>query len=154
MRVPVSILLFILASCQSAIVTQSPTEEENMKRSAKNVLGGELLSCCTDPLTGFYRDGHCYTGADDYGTHIVCARVSEDFLGFSVSCGNDLVTPLPAYHFPGLQPGDYWCLCVTRWVEAYKAGVAPPINLEATHEKALEYVSIEVLLSYAVEKQN
>ena len=107
---------------------------------AKNVLGTPLQMCCMDPLTGFYRDGHCKTGPTDYGTHVVCARMTEDFLAFTKARGNDLSTPRPEYRFPGLKPGDHWCLCALRWKEALEAGVAPPVVLESTHEKALKYV--------------
>ena len=115
----------------------------------RNVLGGELLSCSYDPVTGFYRDGCCRTGEDDQGTHVVCARVTQAFLDFSVARGNDLVTPRPEWRFAGLKPGDRWCLCVTRWTEALQAGVAPPVVLEATHEKALQHVSLTVLQQHA-----
>jgi len=118
--------------------------------AAKNVLGTELKSCCFDPLTGFYRDGFCQTGPTDYGTHVVCARMTEAFLTYTKERGNDLSTPLPVYNFPGLKPGDQWCLCVSRWREAMLAGVAPPIILEATHERALDIVSIEDLKKYAI----
>lgn len=112
---------------------------------AKNVLGEELKSCCFDPLTGFYRDGFCHTGPQDSGRHLVCARMTDDFLEFSRSRGNDLITPYPAYNFPGLKAGDQWCLCALRWREAFRAGVAPPVILEACHEKALAYVTLETL---------
>lgn len=114
----------------------------------KNVLGGPLMECSRDPLTGYYRDGSCLTGSSDLGTHTVCAKVTDAFLQFSRERGNDLITPVPAYQFPGLKPGDYWCLCASRWVEALKAGVAPTLKLEATHEKTLEYVSLDVLIQY------
>ncbi len=114
----------------------------------KNVLGGPLMECSRDPLTGYYRDGSCLTGPSDLGTHTVCAKVTDAFLQFSRERGNDLITPVPAYQFPGLKPGDYWCLCASRWVEALKAGVAPTLKLEATHEKTLEYVSLDVLIQY------
>jgi len=117
---------------------------------AKNVLGGDLETCSDDPLTGFFRDGCCNTGGDDLGQHIVCARVTEAFLRYSASRGNDLTTPMPQFAFPGLSPGDRWCLCVSRWVEAWEAGVAPPVVLEATHMSTLEYVSLETLREYAV----
>ena len=116
----------------------------------KNVLNTPLQSCCTDPMTGFYRDGRCVTGPQDSGKHVICARVTEEFLLFSQSRGNDLINPRPAYDFPGLKPGDRWCLCASRWKEAYGAGVAPPVVLEATHEAALRYVSIEALRAHAV----
>ena len=110
-----------------------------------NVLGTPLKPCCTDPLTGFYRDGICRTGPLDTGRHVVCAVMTEEFLTFTKARGNDLSTPVPAYDFPGLKPGDGWCLCALRWKEAYEAGVAPPVRLEATHEAALRYVSLEAL---------
>ena len=118
---------------------------------ARNVLGGPLATCCTAPLTGFYRDGSCHTGPQDLGTHVVCAQVTTEFLEFSVARGNDLVTPVPQFHFPGLTSGDKWCLCALRWKEALDAGVAPPVVLAATHEKALEFVSLEDLKRHAVD---
>jgi uncharacterized protein len=118
---------------------------------ARNVLGGPLATCCTAPLTGFYRDGSCHTGPQDLGTHVVCAQVTQAFLEFSVARGNDLVTPVPQFHFPGLNPGDRWCLCALRWKEARDAGVAPPVVLAATHEKALEFVSLDDLKRHAVD---
>jgi hypothetical protein len=118
---------------------------------ARNVLGGPLATCCTAPLTGFYRDGSCHSGPQDLGTHVVCAQVTPEFLEFSVARGNDLVTPVPQFHFPGLNPGDKWCLCALRWKEALDAGVAPPVVLAATHEKALEFVSLEDLKRHAVD---
>ncbi|QQS41008.1 MAG: DUF2237 domain-containing protein [Acidobacteriota bacterium] len=111
----------------------------------KNVLGGELEVCCSSPMTGFYRDGYCKTGANDIGRHTVCAIVTDEFLEFSVASGNDLVTPHPEWGFPGLKAGDKWCLCVLRWKEAYEAGVAPPVVLEATNEASLQHVSLEEL---------
>ena len=117
---------------------------------ALNVLGTPLVACCLDPLTGYFRDGYCHTIAQDHGTHTVCAAVTEEFLSFSLSKGNDLITPNPYYHFPGLKPGDFWCLCVTRWYEAYEAGVAPKIKLEASHQKTLSFVSIDVLKEFAL----
>lgn len=114
-----------------------------------NVLGTPLQSCCTSPLTGFYRDGYCRTGPDDKGLHTVCAVMTEEFLQFSRRRGNDLSTPVPEYHFPGLKPGDHWCLCVSRWAEALEANLAPPVVLESTHIHALEFVSLEDLQSHA-----
>ncbi|NNF64598.1 MAG: DUF2237 domain-containing protein [Acidimicrobiia bacterium] len=105
---------------------------------AQNVLGGELEMCGLEPLTGFYRDGCCNTGPDDFGVHVVCAQVTAEFLEFSASVGNDLSTPGP--HFDGLRPGDRWCLCAARWQEAFEAGAAPPVILEATHARVLEWV--------------
>ena len=114
----------------------------------KNVLGTPLISCCLEPETGYYRDGFCNTGIDDTGKHVVCAIMTDEFLQFSKSKGNDLITPMPFYQFPGLKAGDKWCLCASRWKEAYLEGVAPPVVLEATHEKALKYVSFESLLEH------
>ena len=119
--------------------------------TAKNVLGGPLKACSHDPLTGFYRDGCCHTGGDDTGVHTVCVRVTAEFLAFSRDRGNDLITPNEMYRFPGLTPGDQWCLCAGRWKEAFDAGVAPPVVLEATHMSTLEYASLEELKSCRVE---
>lgn len=115
---------------------------------AKNVFGGDLEPCSADPLTGFYRDGCCNTGADDLGVHTVCVEVTADFLGFSKSVGNDLSTP--QWGFPGLQPGDRWCLCAPRWQEALEAGAAPQVVLEATHAATLEWARLEDLVRHAV----
>lgn len=114
----------------------------------RNVLGNALETCGLDPMTGYYRTGACATDDEDVGTHVVCAQVTEEFLRFTASRGNDLVTPRGG--FPGLKPGDRWCLCALRWKEALEAGVAPPVVLQATQEKALEYVPMETLLEYAV----
>ncbi len=111
----------------------------------KNVLGGELQVCCTSPMTGFYRDGYCRTGADDRGSHTICIYATTDFLAFSKSRGNDLSTPRPEFNFPGLVEGDKWCLVAVRWREAFDAGAAPQVVLEATHESALQFVSLEDL---------
>lgn len=118
---------------------------------AQNVLGTPLETCCLNPRTGFYRDGCCNTGSEDFGLHIVCAQMTEEFLEFSRSRGNDLVTPMPQYDFPGLKPGDRWCLCVARWQEALDSGVAPPVVLASTHAAALEYVSLQALKAHAVD---
>ncbi|CDF38700.1 unnamed protein product [Chondrus crispus] len=115
-----------------------------------NVLGGPLSKCCVSPVTGYYRDGACATGPADLGVHTVCAVVTRAFLDFSRAKGNDLVTPMPAYEFHGLKDGDRWCLCASRWKEAADAGVAPPVVLEATHEKTLEFVTIELLQRHAI----
>ena len=117
---------------------------------ARNVLGGELESCGTDPMTGFYRDGCCDTGTDDAGVHTVCAVVTAEFLRFSIGVGNDLVTPRPEFGFPGLRPGDRWCLCASRWVQAHRAGVAPPVVLAATHARSLEWIDLADLRRAAV----
>lgn len=123
-----------------------------MRRSGprgRNVVGGPLEDCSHDPLTGFFRDGCCRTGAGDRGVHTVCARVTAEFLAFSRAAGNDLSTPRPEYRFPGLRPGDRWCLCAARWREALEAGVAPPVILEATHASTLEYVDRADLEAHA-----
>src|SRR5687768_10781790 len=119
--------------------------------AAKNVLGGELLSCSTEPLTGFFRNGCCETTAEDVGMHTVCAVMTADFLAFSKSVGNDLTTPRPDFAFAGLTPGDRWCLCAPKWKEALDAGVAPKVVLEATHEETLAIVPLGVLKDHAVE---
>jgi len=116
----------------------------------KNVLGGELKSCCTDPMTGFYRDGYCRPGADDHGRHTVCILTTDEFLAYSKSAGNDLSTPMPQYSFPGLKGGDKWCLVAMRWKQALDDGMAPRVILEATHESVLEIVTLEELRRYAV----
>ena len=121
-----------------------------MTDQALNVLGTPLLACSFDPLTGYYRDGCCNTDHNDHGSHVVCAKVTQAFLDFSVSRGNDLVTPRPEFRFAGLKAGDRWCLCARRWLEAFQAGVAPPVVLEATHRKALEIVRIEQLQACAL----
>ncbi len=112
---------------------------------AKNVLGGDLETCCTSPMTGFYRNGCCDTGPGDIGVHVVCAKMTAEFLEFSAEAGNDLSTPMPEHGFDGLVPGDRWCLCASRWKEAYDAGLAPPVILEATHILALEWISLAEL---------
>jgi uncharacterized protein (DUF2237 family) len=116
-----------------------------------NVLDSELVLCGTDPNTGYLRDGHCRTRPDDHGLHTVCARVTEAFLQFSLSRGNDLVTPLPAYDFPGLRDGDRWCLCARRWLEAHEAGHAPPLFMMSTHRRTLDVVPLDTLLPYALD---
>lgn len=118
---------------------------------AENVLGGELEPCGLDPVTGFYRDGCCNTGAEDAGVHTVCAVVTPEFLDFSLSQGNDLLTPNPAFGFPGLRPGDRWCLCASRWAEALEAGVAPPVVLAATHIRTLDWVDLDDLRRHAAD---
>ena len=111
----------------------------------KNVLGTVLQTCCADPLTGFYRDGKCNTGLDDHGRHVVCVLVTDEFLRHQRSTGNDLTTPMPQYGFPGLKPGDGWCVCVGAWKKSFDAGIMAPVRLEATHERALEVVTLEML---------
>ncbi len=115
----------------------------------KNVFGEFLQCCCQNPLTGYYRDGYCRTDETDYGKHLVCAIITEEFLIFSSKMGNDLTTPNPNYLFPGLKPGDKWCLCALRWKEALIAGFAPKVFLEATSEEVLNYVKIEDLIAHA-----
>ena len=118
---------------------------------AKNVLGGPLKSCSTTPMTGFYRTGCCDTGPGDMGVHTVCAEVTAEFLAFSKSAGNDLSTPQPGYGFPGLRPGDRWCLCASRWQQAFEAGMAPRVVLEATHMASLEFVDLADLKTFALD---
>jgi uncharacterized protein (DUF2237 family) len=115
---------------------------------AKNVLGGDLECCCMDPVTGFFRNGKCDTNGEDTGMHTVCAVMTEEFLVYSKEAGNDLSTPVPQYDFPGLKPGDRWCICLMRWIEACKAGSAPKISLKATHTSVLEFVDLDVLMDY------
>jgi uncharacterized protein len=118
---------------------------------AFNVLGTPLVPCSYDPLTGFYRDGCCNTADDDAGSHVICVKVSAEFLAFSARRGNDLATPRPEYRFRGLAPGDRWCLCALRWREALDAGAAPPVVLESTHERALDFVPLPALRAHALD---
>ncbi len=118
-----------------------------------NVVGGQLLPCSTTPLTGFYREGCCSTGTDDVGSHTVCTVMTNEFLAFSRAAGNDLSTPRPEWGFPGLRPGDRWCVCAARWLEAYHAGQAAPVVLGATHVRALEIVPIDALTAHALEPE-
>ncbi len=120
------------------------------RKPETNVLGGVLVACSHEPLTGFFRDGCCRTGADDVGVHTVCAVMTQDFLEFTVAAGNDLVTPQPQWGFPGLVAGDRWCLCASRWLEAARAGRAPRVVLEATHVRTLETVPLDLLQQHAV----
>jgi len=121
------------------------------QRPARNVLGGTLRICSISPMTGFFRDGCCNTGPGDVGSHTVCVVLTADFLAYSKSAGNDLSTPMPEYGFPGLKPGDRWCLCAPRWQEAFLEGNAPKVVLTATHEGALEYASLSDLKKFAVD---
>ncbi|MDO8300198.1 DUF2237 family protein [Lacisediminimonas sp.] len=116
---------------------------------ARNVFNEPIIPCSFQPLTGFFRDGCCKTGDDDVGTHVVCAVMTDEFLEFSVARGNDLVTPVPEWGFPGLRAGDKWCLCALRWVEAWQAGMAPPVVLESTNFHALDVISLSVLQAHA-----
>lgn len=118
---------------------------------ATNVLGEPLQTCSTDPMTGFFRDGCCHTGPHDHGLHVICAVMTQEFLEFSKSRGNDLTTAMPQYDFPGLKPGDHWCLCALRWKEAYDEGCAPKVNLHATQVTALEYIDLDQLKAHALE---
>mgnify|MGYP002013538653 FL=1 len=115
----------------------------------RNVFGQKLQVCCTSPMTGYFRDGNCRTVSEDTGTHTVCAIMTDEFLNFSLSKGNNLITPISYYNFPGLKSGDKWCLCASRWVEAERAGKAPLVVLEATHERTLDYTSLDTLIKYA-----
>ena len=119
--------------------------------SQLNVYGEPIAECCTRPMTGFYRNGSCDTGPEDLGVHSVCVKVTAEFLEYSRSRGNDLSTPMPAYGFPGLKPGDCWCLCAERWKEALADGMAPPVKLAGTHAKTLEIVPLEALKAYALD---
>lgn len=119
----------------------------------KNVLGGPLKCCCLKPLTGYFRDGLCRTDASDKGSHTVCAIMTEEFLVYSLEMGNDLITPMPQWGFPGLGPGDKWCLCASRWWQAFQAGKAPRVVLEACHERALDICDLTALIDHAVEGQ-
>ena len=120
---------------------------------SRNVFGEVLPSCCMSPITGFYRDGFCKTGSEDAGTHTVCAIMTKEFLDFSKNAGNDLSTAIPAYGFPGLKPGDRWCLCLSRWIQAYNSNVAPKVVLEATHEKTLSFIKLEELVKFAAKAE-
>ena len=121
-----------------------------MEDTSLNVFGKPLIACCYEPLTGYFRDGFCKTIEEDSGTHVVCAQVTEAFLNFSANRGNNLITPRPEWNFPGLKPGDFWCLCVSRWLEAEKAGVAPKLKLEACHQETLNYTTLNLLEQYAL----
>lgn len=119
--------------------------------SERNVLGGPLEECGLDPVTGFFRDGCCSTGPEDVGSHTVCAVVTREFLDHQVSVGNDLVTPMPEWHFPGLTPGDRWCVVAARWLQAHLDGAAPPVVLASTHERALDVIPLDVLAQYGAD---
>ncbi len=134
---------------QPTFQLDSTVSDTSSKLNSLNVLGGALQACSFDPLTGFFRDGCCQTGPDDLGSHTVCARVTDAFLEYSRMQGNDLSTPRPEYRFRGLKAGDRWCVCASRWLQAFEAGVAPPVVLEATHEAALRIVPLQALLAHA-----
>lgn len=116
----------------------------------RNVLGGTLMACSFSPLTGYFRTGCCETDETDLGRHVVCIKATAEFLEFSANAGNDLSTPRPEYRFRGVKPGDRWCLCAARWLEAYEQEAAPPVVLEATHESALEIIPLELLKAFAL----
>ena len=124
------------------------------KAEVINIFGDKIEACCHDPVTGYFRDGFCNTDEHDFGSHVVCAEITEDFLIFSKAMGNDLSTPRPEFGFPGLKEGDRWCLCALRWKEAYDAGVAPRVYLESCHLNALSYVTKDQLEEFAVNKIN
>ena len=130
---------------------QTPEEGRPGRAPSVNVLGGALQPCSTQPVTGFYRDGCCNTGAEDLGLHTVCVVTTAEFLAFSKSRGNDLSTPMPQYGFAGLKPGDRWCLCASRWKEAFDAGAAPQVVLEATHQRTLDIVPLALLRAHAAD---
>ena len=121
-----------------------------MSTESVNVLGDPLTVCGCSPMTGWMRDGHCHTDGRDHGRHTVCCVMSESFLSYSKAQGNDLSTPMPAYQFPGLKPGDHWCVCAARWLEAYDDGVAPPVKLDACERSSLEIIPLEILRQLAV----
>jgi uncharacterized protein len=125
-----------------------------MNKPSKNVFGLPLIICSSEPITGFYRNGCCDTGPEDFGNHTVCAIMTHDFLQFSQSRGNDLLTPVPQFGFPGLKPGDRWCICALRWKEAYEAGYAAPVVLEATNEEVLSFIEMNALLENAHKEVN
>mmetsp|Transcript_4383 Transcript_4383/g.5407 ORF Transcript_4383/g.5407 Transcript_4383/m.5407 type:complete len:166 (-) Transcript_4383:46-543(-) len=150
----VIIIHFMLAGRVLLFAPRFVNSPGNMEQVAKNVLGGALQCCCNSPKTGFYRDGYCKTGPMDLGSHTVCAVVTPDFLEFTAQQGNDLSTPRPEFDFPGLQAGDKWCLCALRWLQAYQAGCAPSVVLEASHEKALEVVPREILEQFRFNTNN
>jgi hypothetical protein len=125
--------------------------DEEQFRPQRNVLGGDLLVCGTEPMTGFYRDGFCNTGPEDIGSHTVCTVVTAEFLEHQKAIGNDLSTPMPQFGFAGLKAGDQWCLCADRWQQAFEAGKAPKVRLSSTHVSALEYSSMKDLRSHAVD---
>lgn len=130
-----------------------PYDPDPQRASARNVLGEPLRSCSDNPLTGFFRDGCCNTGPQDIGLHVVCVRVTDEFLQFSAQQGNDLTTPHPEFGFAGLKPGDQWCLCAARWREAFEQGAAPGVVLGATHEAALTIVSLDDLKQFSIDLQ-
>ena len=138
--------------CELRTISRIDPFTPNVRQTmAKNVFGEDLIACSTDPMTGFFRNGQCDTCGDDHGMHTVCAVMTADFLEYSKSVGNDLSTPHEAWQFPGLQDGDHWCLCLPRWLQALEAGMAPKLVLRATHMSAIEHITMDVLLEYAVD---
>lgn len=144
-RVILLMMIFISISCQSNVKKGIDMSDRFI---ALNIFGEALLPCCDQPMTGFYRDGYCNTGVEDSGLHTVCAVMDKEFLDYSLAQGNDLITPKPERNFPGLEPGDKWCLCLTRWHEAYKAGLAPKVDPKATHKLSLELVPFSEILRH------
>lgn len=140
-------------SCSGVTTRKTGTMRMKVEteQKARNVLGGSLELCCNSPRTGFYRDGFCHTGPQDFGVHTVCARVTTEFLEYSKLQGNDLISPAPQYGFPGLKDGDGWCVCASRWLEAVNAGFGCPIVLASTHEKTLQTIPLETLRQYAID---
>ena len=139
------VLFIILISINSMAMAKEPKKQ--------NIYGEELQPCCFEPLTGYFRDGFCRTVKEDVGTHVICAEVTEEFLNFTLTRGNNLISPAPQFSFPGLKPGDKWCLCALRWKEALQNNVAPPVYLDATDIKALDYVTLEQLESNSINKE-
>ena len=130
---------------------RSNCQRAGLRRMQKSVLGTELTGCCTDPMTGFFRDGTCQTGPTDVGQHTVCVELTREFLEFTRARGNDLITPRPEFEFPGLKPGDCWCVCVESWLEAVNAEVPHRVDLGATHHSVIEYCNLETLRQHAIE---
>lgn len=145
-----TLLLINPMSLQSMESQHNNKPSNDNTKIEKNIYGKELKPCCYNPLTGYFRDGYCRTMRQDVGTHVICAEVTDEFLQFSRSRGNNLITPVPEYNFPGLKAGDKWCLCALRWKEALENNVAPPVDLEATDEKALEYVDLKTLEKHSI----
>uniref|UniRef100_A0A383W0P9 DUF2237 domain-containing protein n=1 Tax=Tetradesmus obliquus TaxID=3088 RepID=A0A383W0P9_TETOB len=141
------------SGCGQRMSTFTRAADTSNTVQALNVLGTPLQCCCKSPMTGYYRDGFCRTGGGDVGAHVVCAQVTEEFLSYTRAKGNDLSTPAPQYGFPGLKPGDRWCLCASRWKEAADAGKAPPVVLSGCHIRALDYVDMALLKAHAVAEE-
>jgi uncharacterized protein len=147
---PPRLLEGIRTAATTSVAVSPPGTMAGMT-AERNVLGGELEPCGQDPVTGFFRDGSCRTGAEDQGSHTVCAVMTAEFLDYQREIGNDLTTPIPAFDFPGLQPGDRWCVVAVRWLQALQAGVAAPVVLASTHERALEVIALAMLEEHAVD---